>query len=148
MTAATEPKGLHLDVYRNAQGVDCTLGGITATHNHVTLVGYITDADDTATRESVRFDVLPQRAATLLPRDSRVFPATDDAPAVLLRYSAALYPTTGRAIHLIPADLAPGRHCMAGGNYAGTSDSRLYELLEHLTGYRHAIVPVHDRIES
>jgi hypothetical protein len=36
---------------------------------------------------------------------------------------------------------------MASGNYAGTTDSRLPELLEHLTGYPQNIISVHDRFE-
>ena len=85
----------------------------------------------------------------MLPRECRVFTPTDDAPAVLVRYSASLYPNgVGRAIHLIPADLPAGRHAMFGGNYSGVGDTRFGQLTEQLTGYRHYIVPVHDRIES
>lgn len=148
-TTTDTPKGLRLSVYRNADGTDCTLNGISATHTDVTLIGYITDADEQATRQSLREDVLPQRAATMLPRECRVFTPTDDAPAVLLRYSASLYPNgIGRAIHFIPADLPAGQHVMFGGNYSGVGDTRFGQLTEQLTGYRHYIVPVHDRIES
>ncbi|AXY49405.1 hypothetical protein YT1_p20032 (plasmid) [Rhodococcus ruber] len=41
-----------------------------------------------------------------------------------------------------------GRVVMFGGNYAGTSDSRLGELSERYLGHRSMILPVHDRIED
>jgi hypothetical protein len=37
---------------------------------------------------------------------------------------------------------------MAGGNYAGTTDSRLPELMAQLTGYRQSVISVHDRFEG
>jgi len=41
-----------------------------------------------------------------------------------------------------------GRVVMFGGNYAGTSDSRLGELSERYLGHRSMILPIHDRIED
>lgn len=41
-----------------------------------------------------------------------------------------------------------GRVVMFGGNYAGTSDSRLGELSERYLGHRSMILPIHDRIEG
>lgn len=37
---------------------------------------------------------------------------------------------------------------MFGGNYAGTSDSRLGELSERYLGHRSMILPIHDRTEG
>jgi hypothetical protein len=36
---------------------------------------------------------------------------------------------------------------MMGGNYGGTSDSRFNEAVQHITGFRPGVVPIHDRYE-
>lgn len=145
------PKGLRLDVYRAAHGMDCTLHGITSEHTDVTLIGYQTDAEIALTDESATIDVYPDLALRRLPRTSQVFAATDDAPAVVLvvRTHHGLSGGRERYAYLAPlAALATHKWVMFGGNYAATTDSRLPELLGTLTGSRHSILPVHDRTEN
>lgn len=144
-TAAVDAKGLTLSVYRNAEyTTDFTLGGLTGRHNAVTLVGFQTPDDEDEDRA---FYPLTGMHVTRLPRGCEVFAPTEQAPAVILRYSAALDTRAPRQMHLAPVDAGP-RRGMAGGNFAGTSDSRLPELMEQLTGYRQHIISVHDRFEG
>ena len=144
-TVATEAKGLVLSVYRNAEyTTDFTLGGLTGRHNKVTLVGFQTPQDED---DDEAFYPLSGMHVTRLPKGCQVFAPTDDAPAVILRYSATLDTRTPRSMHLAPVEGGP-RRGMAGGNYAGTTDSRLPALMEQLTGYRHNILSVHDRFEG
>lgn len=139
-----EGKGLILSVYRDAQfTTDFTLGGLTGRHERVTLVGIQTAADEAEDR---LFHPLIGIHITALPEQCRVFAPTSAAPAVVLRYSAALDATRPPRMHLAPVEAGP-RRGMASGNYAGTTDSRLPELLEQLTGYPQAIISVHDRFE-
>jgi hypothetical protein len=145
-TVATEAKGLVLSVYRNAQyTTDFTLGGLTGRHNGVTLVGFQTEADEDEDRAF--YPLLQQMHVTRLPKGCEVFAPTEQAPAVILRYSATLDTTAPRQMHLAPVEAGPQRG-MASGNYAGTTDSRLSELMELLTGYRQNIISVHDRFEG
>ncbi|MBP2527470.1 hypothetical protein U2G91_26255 (plasmid) [Rhodococcoides fascians] len=141
---ANEGKGLILSVYRDAQlATDFTLGGLTGRHERVTLVGIETDADED---DNMLFYPLVGMRVTALPEQSRVFAPTSSAPAVVLRYSASLDSRRPRKMHLAPVE-AGIRRGMASGNYAGTTDSRLPELLERLTGYPQNIISVHDRFE-
>lgn len=129
-------KGLRLTVYRAADGKDYSNGGITSKHAEVTLVG---------TKRKGQ-PVQP------LDRYSRVFDVTDDAPAVVLVESAVpgLY-----GPHLEPLEYVEAHNTqdyagpMYGGNYAGSSDSRVTELGRTVFGHDHSdIYPVHDRVES
>lgn len=125
-------KGLILSVYRSDLG-DCTNGGITGKVSRVVVVGRLVDGK-----------VEP------LPRECRVFTPDDHAPAVVLVPSHA--PGYDPTPHLIPlafVDSLPDGHVgpMAGGNYAGTCDSRWGELGKFY-GVRLDLVAVHDRTES
>jgi hypothetical protein len=128
-------KGLRLNVYRAANFPDCTAGGISGKHDRVTLVGRLVDGV-----------VVP------LPAGCCVFDADDDAPAVVLVESRiARYDPTP---HLIPLEFAHGTPVdtvgpMAGGNYAGSCDSRWSDLGKHFDGKLHLdVVAIHDRIET
>lgn len=128
-------KGLRLSVYRAAgRDTDCTNGGITGKHDSVIVVGVLVDGE-----------VKP------LPRNCQVFEPSDDAPAVVLVEShiALRDPTP----HLVPLEYAKGTppdHVgpMAGGNYAGSSDSRWADLGKLYGPLRLDVVAVHDRVES
>lgn len=129
-------KGLILSVYKAPRIGDCTGGGITSKADSVVVVGILRDGK-----------VEP------LPRESQVFSPSEKSPAVVLVEShiARLSSTP----HLIPLEIAldgvPSGSVgpMAGGNYAGTSDSRWAELGK-LFGpqLRLGVVAVHDRVES
>lgn len=127
----TTHTGLTLDVYRPANGSDCTCNGITSTHARVTLVGTIDAIDG-------RFSPSPESA--------RVFEPTDTAPPVALR-------SRGSTTHLVPVDahghLLDGRWYMAGGNYANCSDSRVADYFHQLGLERfYGAISVHDRHEG
>lgn len=131
MTATT---GLRLDVYRDADGSDCTANGISARNARLTLVG-------------VKRDLGPVEP---LPRTSQVFSPTDAAPAVILvargRGAATYFSIAPLADD--GADIRKGG--MAGGNFASTSDSRFNDLVADLRGdggrYIGAVA-IHDRFE-
>lgn len=151
-TTNDQPRGLMLNVLRPAGSPDCTNNGISARHNRVTVVGIITDTDDAANAASRRDDITPRFHVTALPRECQVFAATDDAPAVIIRYSAGWSAPTNdqRPIHLDPLDAATaGTWVMAGGNYATTTDSRWTDLVRTLTGTTGSseALRIHDRIE-
>lgn len=128
-------KGLMLSVYKTARLGDCTNGGVTSKADAVVVVGILKDGH-----------VEP------LPHSARVFSPDDSAPAVVLVPSLA--PGYNATPHLVPLDLienlpADSVGPMAGGNYAGSSDSRWARLgklfNEHLAL---GAVAVHDRVES
>jgi hypothetical protein len=136
-------RGLILSVYRPADlPGDCTNGGITAKANAVTVTGV---RDDRFRRGRELPPVRP------LPSMSRVFAPTDRAPEVTLVIRAN--GRGGRWLHLEPAGTTgqPGNDAdgplMAGGNWAGTSDSRWSELIGGGPGGGHP-VSVHDRRET
>ena len=114
--------GLRLDVYRYAGGGDCSLGGITSNHNTVTLVG-----------------IVPANGKTPapLPRHSRVFSPSEDAPAVVLVRRVNFYP------YLAPySESGVYPYGMFGGNFAYASDSRFIAMSP--SG---GPLAVHDRFE-
>lgn len=132
-------KGLRLTVYRAAHAVDTTNGGITATADHVTVVGI---------KRNGQLRRLPARA--------QVFPAEPGhAPAVVLVESAlpAMY-----GPHLEPLVWPYDRvGPMAGGNFAASSDSRWADLGKEFASEaqkraglmpRLDVVAVHDRFET
>jgi hypothetical protein len=131
-------KGLLLHVYRQADPLfpDCSNGGVSAKHNRLIVVG--TKRHDE--------DMKP------LPRESQVFSPSDEAPAVVLvesgvpgLYGPHLEPLEYVDAHNTKAYAGP----MAGGNYAGTCDSRWAALGRDVFGHdRLDIVAVHDRFES
>ena len=130
LVAEPEPrKGLILSVYRNAELGDCTNGGITATANSVTVTGI---------RRGGR--TRKPGPVELLPRTMRVFTPSERAPEVTLviRENGS----GGHWLSLEPAGADESCWWMAGGNYAGTTDSRWGELAEGTD-----LVSVHDRSE-
>lgn len=129
-------RGLTLDVYRNHRG-DFTLNGISATHNQVTLVGTV---------DQYQWSETP---VTPMPKESQVFAASDDAPAVALV-------DKGDTVNLVPVQWDDEEGTwrrintwfMAGGNYAATADSRIGELIQKVTGHRfYGAIAIHDREE-
>lgn len=128
-------KGMRLNVYRSADGTDCTNGGITSRVSRLTVVG-----------------ILTAEGVAELPKNMQIFSADELAPAVVLVPSRA--PGYDACPHLVPLeyiDGMPDGHVgpMAGGSYAGTSDSRWAELGSKF-GKNLAldVVAVHDRVES
>jgi len=120
-------KGLMLDVYRRAAGgADCTNGGITAHAPHVVVTG-------------IKLNHNPVRSLDL---GSQVSSPSEVAPEVTLVVRTH---TRGIWFHLEPAEgRAEGSvGLMAGGNYAGSSDSRWAELTGGID-----LVSVHDRNET
>lgn len=126
-------------VLRNALFADCTNGGVTSTHDTVTLVGHMTGNG---------------RWVTPLENFSPRVLTTDDAPVLLhLKHD---HPN-GPSMRLIPAvwdeeraAWTPGPHSyMFGGNYAERGDSRIGELVDQLLGARfYGAIAVHDRVEN
>lgn len=134
MTSTVPAKGLRIDVYRNADtDADYTMGGITATHTTLTLVGIVT-----ADGELLALPV------------GRVLLDTGEAPAVVMVITPSV---TGELVaHLEPAAADPSAPRRSGasfgGNFAGTSDSRFTEVVYGFTGnHCPGVLPVHDRYE-
>lgn len=141
MVNAFAPSGLLLDVYRCALYPDATLGGVSGAHDRLTLVGFMRDS---------------MQVATPLPAGSRVFQERDNAPAVALRHTGYIHGQSTTAVCLVPVRFddntgeyrAEDAHVMAGGNYAGLSDSRFSALVHEMLGrYHYGLIAVHDRIE-
>lgn len=131
----SDRKGLRLEVYRPADGQDCTNGGMTSRVRYVTVTGIREDWMEPDKSQGVR----------PLPEDCRTSAPKDDAPEVILvtrRNGAAV-----DWVHLEPAEPCPKGLCgyLSGGNYAGTMDSRWREILG---GHRGEMVRVHDRSET
>jgi len=139
MVNAFAPSGLLLDVYRNSLG-DCTLGGVSGSHDRLTLVGIMRDN---------------MEVAKPLPAGSRAFQERDNAPAVALRYTGYFHGQSRTSVCLVPVQFddrsgeyrAVESHVMAGGNYAG-GDSRFSGIVHEMLGHVHyGPIAVHDRIE-
>jgi len=113
--------GLIVDIYRTAALGDCTGGGISASHDQLTLVNV-----------SGPFEPTPDRPAALLVDGNlrgtkRIVPAVWDEDAswwTMLR---------------LPDQVGP----MMGGNYAATSDSRFRNAAD-----LYGAVAIHDRYET
>lgn len=87
--------GLHCSILRNLRIGDCSAGGISSRVEAVTLVG----------------EGIPE-----------VFPATDDAPAVVVHANTF---AGKKYFHVDPKNLFDaGKWTMAGGAFIWTSDSR------------------------
>lgn len=129
-------KGLRVSVYRaeHLMGADCTNGGVSSKASDLTVVA-----------------VEVNGVVSELPLDCQVFAPSESAPAMVLVQSnvPGLY-----GPHLEPygprGDAAERRRIgpMAGGNYAGCSDSRWSVLGEQFGHGRLDVVAVHDRFES
>lgn len=121
---------LIVSVYRNAEyaGQDFTANGITSRYNKLCLVNV-----------SGPFD--PYKHA-------------DAAPALLIAGALPGIVRIVEAVNVAKAGEPPQWEqrpgwCMDGGNYASTSDSRLTEAVERITGKRwYGAVAVHDRYEG
>jgi hypothetical protein len=110
---------LHIDVYRNADGTDCTNSGIT--------------------KRFVTLNVVNVNGPSS--------PNMLDVPNVYLEpgyMDGTCHLVPGPEFE---PDVPFSR--MFGGNYAGTSDSRFKEAVENLIGVRfYGAIPVHDRYET
>jgi hypothetical protein len=124
-------KGMLLSVYRNAELGDCTNGGITSRCGKVVV---------TTVREGW---IRGEGESRPLPPDMQVFTPTEQAPEVelVIRDNGCV-----RWLNLEPAADGPADQTpyMAGGNYAGTTDSRWNKLV----GSHGSLVSVHDRTET
>jgi len=120
-------KGLTVSVYREADGSDFTLGGISSKYKTLTVVGTIDSRD----RQSMEIFELPV--------ESQVSEASDDCPAVFVRRKFAGDADTPSNIYVVPApvgmqdiysvsDLRSIIGLSFGGNFVSTSDSRWREL--------------------
>lgn len=136
-------KGLKLDVYRPGGGTDTTLGGITATHNAVTLIGLRNTAD-------------PDQGGRIVPVEAwRVHDVIPDAPPVIaVICRSGVFGDGARTAYLQPVELCafgtaqttPG--ATYGGNLAGTGNARFGRFLSLLLEYpAPEVLPVHDRYE-
>lgn len=146
LDGTTPDRGMTLEVLRPADGVDCTLDGITSTHTRLTLVGIV----------DYRGGYRPsERRLSLLPPECRVWDASPAAPAVMLgvrRMGGIIFhliPATWDGHHWTPSPEDIGHYC-AGGNYATTGDSRVGDLLSNFLddGRFYGALAVHDRLES
>ena len=120
-TTNEKARALRLEVYRAADGRDCTAGGIS---------GRVRELLVPCAEGPIEYD--PQNP----PENLCVVKSRTVAGVVVLR--------------LVPAALS-GRWTMFGGNYAETSDSRFGEMLARNFGpeFRFTnILPVHDRVEG
>ncbi|NKS56252.1 hypothetical protein GS504_01315 [Rhodococcus hoagii] len=140
----TPPAGLTVGVLRRTPDpqfawTDTTLGGVSSTNDNLTVVGTIRGTGT--------------KAVTPLPENSQVRQASHDAPAMAFHFLTNMGATTTR---LVPVAWDPetGTYrqtttmCMAGGNYAEVTDSRLGHTLTEGLGHRfYGAVAIHDRLE-
>lgn len=134
-------RGLRVTVLRRADSGDCSLNGISASHDRLTVIGY----------------TLPgSKVVVPLASRSQVSEPTEGAPAVAfaVRHIYGLFGEGETVlVDVVPVEsdgsgtyrVTPG---MEGGNYASLGDSRLTDLVSELVGHRfHGAVPIHDRFE-
>ena len=143
-------RGLHLDVFRPASGIDCTANGISSRHDTVTLVGIRFDGyTSTGSKGEV---IVP------IPAYARVFAASEKYPAVVLvvtrrvsAYNLTTNPTEADyhyTLHLAPVEvIEAGKWSMFGGNLATTGDSRLNQIIDEIGHVRPEAINIHDRVE-
>lgn len=132
-------KGLTVDVYRTAthgMNADFSLGGVSATHNELTITGVVESGTD-------RRPVFRE-----LDSYSQVFAVRDDKPEAWLYQRQIFDKSLWCVIPAMPADYLGGiggwvSRLMFGGNYASTSDSRLSTLVDF-----YGALAIHDRCES
>ena len=130
-------RGLTIQVYRPADAPDCTLGGISSRFSRLTLVGIVDDRDTFL--QIGTYAPAPVRA---LPSNCQVCEPAADRPPVVLR----IRKMGDRLLYTIEPYQADGgsRWYMAGGNYAGSSDSRFSQL----AGGTYGALNIHDRHEG
>jgi hypothetical protein len=120
-------KGLTVSIYKSEP--NCSAGGVSSYCDRLTIVGTVDRRTNPGNKTVVALD-----------KDSQVFEPRPDAPAAVLVRRA---PMGGREIvHVEPLDLPEG-HCMNGGDYVATSDSRFSKLI----GF-YGAVALHDRVEA
>ena len=129
-------------IYRPASGGDASLGGISATHDDLSLVGWVH-------RKSLSVSTVVRQ----LPEGARgPWEATQDMPPVALIVREG---RLGRSLHIAPVTWNSQRvrwevveGTMFGGNYAA-GDSRFANLIYKVAGLPiHGPVKIHDRIEG
>ena len=142
--AAAVPPGnaQRVTIYRPASGGDATLGGVSATHANLSLVGWVH-------RKSPSVSTAVQQ----LPAGTRgPWGITEDTPPVALIVREG---RLGRTLHLAPVTWSAERvrwevveGTMFGGNYAA-GDGRFSHLIYKVAGLpTHGPVKIHDRIEG
>lgn len=113
--------GLRIDVYRNADGYDCTMNGISSRFKTLTLVNVPGPSQPT---DQYPAAILDNHVAGCL----RIVPAVVDGAGGWKKNP---------------------NWAMMGGNYGGSSDSRFGEACERLLGHRfYGLVAIHDRYET
>ena len=126
-------KGMHVEIYKPADGSDCTNHGVTSKATHALLVGPVIEICAKQTEPGHR-DCLDriERADLVIPE---IFSDRGDVPVlrVELRHNGTYFAA-------VPADIPEGTWTMFGGNFIYTSDSRLRAICPYP-------IPVHDRIE-
>lgn len=128
--------GLHISVYRDADGHDSTNGGISSCVKNLTVVNADGPFEPTADAPAV---ILESHARGIV----RLVPAVQvDGQWVGFR------PSDKSQAEFLPQYGAVGP--MFGGNYGATSDSRFREKITELTGSGnfYGAVAIHDRYES
>lgn len=141
-------RALTVSVLRPADSPDCTLGGISADHDRLAVVGYTIRDRAAQLRHGTATEVheIPGTAARSI---------TEEEPPVILVVIEDLFGT--RTARFTPATWDASRSqwkeeprwWMAGGNYATTSDSRLSDIVTTLLGERfYGALAVHDRNEG
>jgi hypothetical protein len=127
-------KGLRVQVYRPADGTDCTNGGISSVSAGATSLIVV----------GITYPALPGSPVQPLPAYYQHAEPSDDAPAVWLAIRDNPR-SNGRQVHVQPAMPSPAgcTSWMAGGNYAGSMDSR-WTTLTH----GQQVVGIHDRTEQ
>lgn len=140
-------RGARLDVFRSADGYDCTNGGISSQHKSLTLIGW-TGADRTSD--------IPVRMVAPLPRHCQHTTPDREHPAAALEirrlgreHIASIVPAEWVRTSLrepTAGRWAPVTGTMFGGNYLSTHG--ISDLIEALLGHRfYGAVAIHDRIE-
>jgi hypothetical protein len=121
-------KGLTAYIYRNPMFSGCSLDGISARCDQVTVVG--------------TYDRRPGgnwNEFNPMPKGAQIFAPTETAPPVALIYRRV----GGKdVVHAEPLTGGARKHYMAGGSYIDSSDSRLSDMI----GF-YGAVSFHDRCE-
>jgi hypothetical protein len=111
--------GMILDIYRAADGSDCTNDGLSSVKRGHTRILLIGSGDGWS---------IPA-----------VFEDHGDLP--VFRLVERNFRSGGSYFHAEPADNPERRHVMAGGNFAYSHDSRIRNIVERP-------IPLHDRMEG
>ncbi|SLG39702.1 Uncharacterised protein [Mycobacteroides abscessus subsp. abscessus] len=141
-------RGLTLNVYRRSGGdIDCTLGGLTATHDRLTLIGYVTHGFHSGETQSIFRPSawLVRQASAAAPPVVAIVRKLRSGVLAYLEPAPVIDNGAGRFVAVRDMRRRP----VHGGNLAGTSDSRLAEILDVLLGHPTPdALRVHDRYES